>query len=450
MQLSTSTLPARLVLISSLLLFSRAEAQESPRTDLAKGPSFWQAAAGVAAVNGLTWFYNWHIQRWDWANVGTQSWWENLRGGFTWDDDVFGANQLAHPYHGSLYFNAARSAGYDFWASTPYVAAGTLSWELFTENVRPSLNDVINTTLGGIALGEAAYRMSSLLTSKGTAFGREMGAFVVSPVAQTQAFLHGRESRVERARLLLPESSAAGVAVGQRRGTGASQPGMAGSRAFVGLTVQYGSAFGERARRPYDAFEFSLHLSPEEHVVLTHLAVSGLLSRRDLVRAPRSQLYLALFQHYDYDDLPVSKASSQSLSGALLYRQSAGARTQIDLGLHLEAVPLGAVSSEQRSVRRRDYDYGPGVGGRFMGTLRRNGRDLLRLDARTVWIHSVYGAEADHLATTARISAAVPLMRMVSIGGDLGLMVRRSSYRETPRVTKRIPEIRAYLVWSPS
>ena len=442
---STFRLPTRLVITSSLLLCARAEAQDSPRADQeVKGPSFWQAAAGVVAVNGLTWFYNWHIQRWDWANVGTRSWGENLRRGFTWDDDAFGANQVAHPYHGSLYFNAARSGGYDFWASIPYVAAGSLSWELFTENVRPSLNDLINTTLGGIALGEATYRMSSLLTSKAT-FGREMGALVVSPVARAQGFLHRRGSRVGN----VPESSAALVALGQRRGTGASPAGMAGSRTFIGLTVQYGSAFGN-LRRPYDAFEFSLQLSPEEHVVLTHVGVSGVLSRRSLVRSPRSQLYLALFQHYDYDDLPVYKASSQSLSGALLYRRTGGTRTQVDLGLHLEAVPLAAISSDQHGFRRRDYDYGPGLGGRFKGTLRRNGRDLLQVDARTVWIHSVYGAEADHLATTARISAAVPVMRMMSIGGNVSLTVRRSSYRDMPSVTRRIPEVRAYLIWSPS
>ena len=79
-----------------------------------------------------------------------------------------------------------------------------------------------------------------------------------------------------------------------------------------------------------------------------------------------------------------------------------------------------------------------------------DGRDLLRLDARTVWSHSVYGADADHLATTARISVALPVMRIMSVGGDVGLTVRRSSYRNMPSVTKRIPQVRAYLVWSPS
>ena len=430
--------------VGLLVVCAHAGAQEPSR----KRPSFWKAASGVAAVNGVTWFYNWHVQRWDWANVGTRSWWANLRGGFTWDDDAFGANQAAHPYHGSLYFNAARSSGYEFWGSTPYVAAGSLSWELFTENVRPSLNDLINTTLGGIALGEVSYRMSALLASnRSSATGRQMGAFVVNPISGAQSLIHGSGGRsaVDR-----PESSSALLAVGQRRGVGASPAGVAGSRPFVGLTFQYASPFDEHVRRPYDAFEFSLHLSPNEHIVLTHAAVSGLLIRRQLTRSSGSQLLLGLYQHYDYDDLPLVKASSQSVSAALLYRRSANPRTQVDLGLHLEAVPLGAVSADHGSVRRRDYDFGPGIGGRLTGAIRHDGRELLRLDGRTIWIRSVYSSDGDHMLTTAKLSAAVPVVRMVSVGGDVSLALRQSSYRSQPRVIRQVPQFRAYLIWSPS
>src|SRR5688572_11784100 len=314
MRLSTFRLPARLALTSSLLLGARAAAQEVPQTDQAKGPSFWQAAASVVAVNGLTWFYNWHVQRWDWANVGTQSWWKNLRLGFTWDDDVFGANQVAHPYHGSLYFNSARASGYDFWGSTLFVAGGSLSWELFTENVRPSVNDLINTTLGGIALGEVAYRMSSLLSRQDRgAATRKLGAVVVSPLSRAQSLLYGTTHDRSPAR---PETRSTLLAVGQRRGVGGSPDALSTSHPFVGLTFQHGNAFDEQIHRPYDAFEFSLHLSPNEHVVLTHASVSGLLARSTLSRSSSKQLLLGFYQHYDYDDLPLTKSSSQSFSGA--------------------------------------------------------------------------------------------------------------------------------------
>ena len=435
------------VFLAALLSGGAAHAQDTTQDGGGKTRSFWQAASGIAAVNGLTWFYNWHVQRWAWANVGTRSWWTNLESGFTWDDDAYGANQLAHPYHGGLYFNSARASGYDFWSSTPFVAAGSLSWELFTENVRPSINDLINTTLGGIALGEVAYRMSSLLSTGNSRTARQVGALVVNPLSRAQSLVHGS------ARSLAPtppQTRSTLIAVGQRRAVGASPDGGTASHPFVGLMFQYGTVFDEQISRPYDAFEFSLHLSPNEHVVLTHASVSGLLGRTTLEQSPRSQLLLGVYQHYDYDDLPLTKSSSQSVSGALLYRRTVSRRLQLDLGLHAEVVPLGAVSSEHGGVRRRDYDFGPGLGGRFTATLRHDGRELIRLDGRTVWLHSLYGANADHVGTAARISAAVPLLRTVSVGGDIGLNIRQSTYRDQPRVTHRVPQLRAYLIWSGS
>ncbi len=436
------------VFLATLLWCGEVHAQDPEPIGGRNTRSFWQAAGGILAVNGLTWFYNWHVQRWAWANVGTRSWWENLNGGFAWDDDAFGANQLAHPYHGGLYFNSARASGYDFWGATPFVAAGSLSWELFTENVRPSINDLINTTLGGIAMGEVAYRMSSLLSGPNSrAATRQLSALVVNPISRAQSLVHDRSREVAPA---APRTRSTLLAVGQRRGVGASPDGVTTSHPFVGLTFYYGSVFDEQISRPYDAFEFSLHLSPNEHVVLTHASVSGLLARSTLTQSASSQLLLGLFQHYDYDDLPLTKSSSQSVSGALLYRGALSRRIQVDLGLHAELVPLGAVSSEHGGFRRRDYDFGPGIGGRFTGTFRHDGRELLRVDGRTVWVHSLYAADADHLTTSARLSAAIPVARMLALGGDVALTLRQSWYRDQLPVTMKFPQFRAYLIWAPS
>ena len=51
----------------------------------------------------------------------------NFDTGFVWDDDAFITNQFAHPYHGNLYFNTARSNGYNFWESIPFAFGGSLS-----------------------------------------------------------------------------------------------------------------------------------------------------------------------------------------------------------------------------------------------------------------------------------------------------------------------------------
>src|SRR5918997_286988 len=104
MRLTTLRLTAPLVL-SAALLVRPAESQQTTQSVQTADPSFWQATGGVVAINGLTWAYNWYVQRWHWANVGTRAWWKNIQDGFVWDDDDFMANQLAHPYHGAMYFN---------------------------------------------------------------------------------------------------------------------------------------------------------------------------------------------------------------------------------------------------------------------------------------------------------------------------------------------------------
>ena len=342
-------------------------------------PSFWRAAGGVLAANGLTWGYNWYVQRWHWAEIGTHSWGTNLRRGFIWDNDCFLDNQLAHPYHGSVYHGSARESGYGFWGSVPYVAGGSATWELFFENVRPSLNDFINTTLGGLALGEVTFRLSSLLSSRratgGAALVRQVGAFGLSPMARAQSLMLSG-SGVEQDR---PHQTRVMVGALRDRGDPVSANGTDGG--FAELEVEYGNPFDEGARRPYDAFDFRLQLSRGRAEIINRLEISGLLARRDLKRSPRSQATIGLFQHFDFHDTGRFEFGGQSLSGALLYRRPLGSRAELNVAVHGEAVLLGAISSDHANYFRRDYDYGPGVGSRLSASLRRDGRVLLLVEA---------------------------------------------------------------------
>jgi hypothetical protein len=68
---------------------------------------------------------------------------------------------FAHPFHGSLYFSAARTNGFNYWASVPFAIAGSFLWECCGETHPPSINDWIATSIGGAAIGETTYRLSS-------------------------------------------------------------------------------------------------------------------------------------------------------------------------------------------------------------------------------------------------------------------------------------------------
>ena len=100
--------------------------------------------------------------------------------GWVWDLDDFVVNQFGHPYQGSNYFTTGRANGLSFRESAAVTAFGSATWEYYGETNSPSLNDLINTTLGGIALGEMFHRTAWLIrdpraTGRGRLW-REVGA----------------------------------------------------------------------------------------------------------------------------------------------------------------------------------------------------------------------------------------------------------------------------------
>jgi hypothetical protein len=99
---------------------------------------------------------------------------------------------------GNNYFNSGRANGLSFYESAALTAFGT--WEYFGETNKPSLNDVINTTLGGIALGEMFHRTAWLIRDTHATgrrrLWREIGATALDPVTGYNRFRTGDAKRV--------------------------------------------------------------------------------------------------------------------------------------------------------------------------------------------------------------------------------------------------------------
>ena len=113
-----------------------------------------------------------------------ESIWRNLRTVPIYDKDPFSVNQIGHPYQGGIYYGLARSAGLDYWQGLLYTIGGSLLWETVGETTPPSINDHISTSIGGSFVGEAMFRMASLLLEGGgetPGFWRELGAALISP-----------------------------------------------------------------------------------------------------------------------------------------------------------------------------------------------------------------------------------------------------------------------------
>lgn len=174
-------------------------AQETPDTaeETSKGVVHWVMPAGLALFsNAAFWAAGRFVLDAPYSRIGIDSVERNFTEGFEWDVDAFSTNQLGHPYQGGLYFNGARANGHGFWVSSAYALFGSLQWEMFMENELPSYNDVVTTTFGGVALGEALFRLSSAVLDDSSSgwerAGREVAAGVLAPTHGLARVLHGQ------------------------------------------------------------------------------------------------------------------------------------------------------------------------------------------------------------------------------------------------------------------
>ena len=218
----------------------------------------WQPALEVIGINLLTMGMDRYLLKADYAKVSLNTWGYNLRKGWEWDVDGFGINFFGHPYSGSLTFNTARSDGYNYYQSVPFALGGSLLYEYFGENTRPSYNDVINTTLTGAFLGEILYRLSSNVLDDRKTGGervlREIGAGILDPARGLNRLIQGKSFRVVPHEIYQKEPVNFTFYAGVHNTTDVGISTKTNSLAMLNMQIDYGNPFEPRRRKPFDIF----------------------------------------------------------------------------------------------------------------------------------------------------------------------------------------------------
>lgn len=79
-------------------------------------------------MNMAQWAFDRYVLRGFYSYISWETIKQNFRHGFDWDNDHLSTNMFAHPYNGSLYFNAGRSNGYNYWQSELFAIGGSAMW----------------------------------------------------------------------------------------------------------------------------------------------------------------------------------------------------------------------------------------------------------------------------------------------------------------------------------
>lgn len=380
----------------------------------------WKAALEAFAVNVGVQCFDQFVMNEEFAKISFHSIKHNIETGFVWDNDQFSTNLFAHPYHGGLYFNAARSHGMNFWESVPYSFCGSLMWETTCEIEPPAINDLMATTFGGVAIGEVTHRVSNLVfddrLSGFPRFMREFLGTLICPIKGLNRILSGDAWRVrgkyykyhDYQRSPISFSLSAGYRYLADNNTlfrGEGNP-------YVRFNLVYGNPFDGETTKPYDYFtlDATFGLSSNQPLI-TGLHLLGRLWSVPVEVSKGTEMEFGIFQHFNYyDSQPVKDGTSlvpyriseaASFGPGIIYRfPQVGNLTRFEQRVFLDGILLGGSLTDYYNVIDRDYNMGSGYSVKAISFMEFGKVATFQIGADYYRIFTWKGYEGKDLATT--------------------------------------------------
>ncbi len=334
----------------------------------------------------------------------------NLHTKWVVDNDPFSVNQFLHPYQGSIYHGFARSAGLNYWESLGYTFAGSLLWEIAGETTPPSKNDQIASGIAGTFLGEAMFRLASLVLENDELppFWREVAAAAISPSTGFNRLAFGR-----RFDAVFPSHDPARYsrfAVGVS-GTTQNDPGTSTklhrNEGIVEYSMDYGlpGKPGYTYTRPFDYFTVQTTLSTANG--FENILTRGALWARDYELGPSYRGIWGLYGSYDYIAPQLFRISSTALSVGTTAQWWVSDAIAIQ-GTGLFGTGYAGVGT-LHGTAENDYHYG--LAPQALAALRFifDGRASVDVTAREYFVSRVGGAATGGKDNIVRTDAALTI-----------------------------------------
>jgi hypothetical protein len=414
---------------------------------------FGLAAADLAAALVVPWAQNRYLADEEWSRISMRTLDGNFHAGFCYDDDDLLMNQMGHPLHGSVYFNAGRTNGFTFWESTLVATLGSLAWEYGFENTAPSRNDMLNTVLGGSVLGETGFRLSRAVldnTSTGTTrFFRELAGGLINPVSGVNRLVTGEAWRKapnpdDRLPGRLDTEVAAGWA--GSRGTHHAE------QRFADLALRWGDPFGSPVKKPFDSFDLTLRVAAPARTAITVASVRGVLGAWRLGETGDGPGHLlGIGMRYDYLTPDSESFAGESFEFGLFSRFPVRKGLEVRTEAQAVVFPIAAVETDcpmgAKRAEARTHDFAVGGGPRLDARLTREGVDLVRLSWAMAWLDTSNGVTSATRVQWARAEGRWPVVARLTLGAAWSWYERSSSYPGAAAVTKTHTQGSVFVSW---
>jgi hypothetical protein len=324
----------------------------------------------------------------------------------------------------------------------------------------PAPNDLLNTSLGGITLGEMLWRSSSLLLDN-TATGsertwREIGATLVDPVRGFNRLLDGQMNDVtQNPPDWRPSQNRASLDFGYRHSGGdvkGEPTSQSADQWFFQLDLDYGDPIEDLSKKPFSFLELNVVLAEKigDARTLQELRARGSLAAKTLSESEKSMHRLAAFMTYDYYGQPIFEFGAQGFQGGLVSRFGQKNRLQLHAELLGIFQPISALKSDYFLTQEgRDYDYGLTLGSKALARLTKPGLGYFEARGNYLWTPILSGFNGNHTQLAATLEAKVyPIGNKIGVGGLATWYRRNSNYDTQADVSQSGSQTRLFVALS--
>ena len=436
-------------------LAAELNSRPSPADSICVAPSsaarYWIAGAEAAGSNVAVWAFFRYAEKESYTRISLKAIEDHLKTGFWWDQDGFLGNQFNHPYHGSAYYNSARSNGLGFWESAAYALGGSAMWELFMEVEPPSYNDIVNTPVSGVIFGEISFRSTDLILDQSKRgldrVLREALALVVNPMRGFNRALSGEMWRTG------PSPSRPDyklwLSVGGKDVFFNRMIFQNHGYALARLDMDYGDLLAtSRHENPFDYFNVRVEFGFSKNDDIISIVASGVLWDRAVTLFDNSSSVLGIYKEFDLHNNLVCHLTATSCALRLTNVMPISTTSTLQSSVSFSGVLMGGVNSQYASVYHEEYNMGPGASARVSAALKSQNYGSVYVNYKRFWLHTLNGADGDEFVGMFNLGTNYQITKAIMAGIDLVLYERYSVYEHFPAVKSGISSIHLYTEFS--
>ncbi|PIQ07838.1 MAG: hypothetical protein COW71_14940 [Ignavibacteriales bacterium CG18_big_fil_WC_8_21_14_2_50_31_20] len=391
----------------------------------------------------------------EFAKIGISTIKHNFERGWATDADGFPTNMVGHPLQGTVYFNLARSSGYNYWVSLGVASIGSWQWEYFMENEPPSLNDQIMTSYGGSLIGEVFFKLSNLIIDESTVgterFFRELGAGIFNPGRLFNRLIYGRASRVTNSQLYKKDHYFGEIAFGGNYIAEGTDFESGEKNPMLTFDFTYGRLFKNSKIKPFDFFRLRTAINFKKQPLIGQLNLYNIFVGNVISYENKSRFLYGVLGYFDYLENNVYQIGATGIGLGIGYRTQPQKNIQFIGTLNVGSILMGGANSDYAADNNvdfldsaRTYNMGPGALLKAEALLKFSFGSFY-LGYNFWWIHTWDGAPGDELIGMLAPKFRVRVYENWFIGSEYLYYHRRGKYADLENRSFKNNEVRIFI-----